>query len=77
MKEHNASLDMKELGTFVRAKRKKHNFTQKILADRLKITQGQLSKVENGFAVMTATQFIQFCRMIEFRDFNKVFIETT
>jgi transcriptional regulator with XRE-family HTH domain len=47
----------------MRAARKKNTFTQQAVASRLGISQGALSKMENGFLVPSAPQWFEFCEM--------------
>lgn len=53
----------KKLARLMRASRKRNAFTQQAVAARLGISQGALSKMENGFLIPSAPQWFEFCEM--------------
>lgn len=53
----------RKIGRLFRAVRKQCNIRQDELAPQLGTTQGSLSKIENGLAILAAVQWVRFCEI--------------
>jgi transcriptional regulator with XRE-family HTH domain len=62
---------LKQLGALVRAERKKKGWSQIEMASKLSLTQGYLSKIEQGQLEIGFINFMTFCKITGIKDFER------
>ncbi len=62
---HMEDIDYEKIGARIRRIRKENHYTQKTLADTLKVTQKHISDVERGETMFSLKQLVKFCDITE------------
>lgn len=61
-----SELDLKNLGKFIRAKRKEMGLTQQDLAEKISISSQHYSRIENGEYIPSLQTFLKLANLLKF-----------
>jgi transcriptional regulator with XRE-family HTH domain len=59
-------MEVKSIGSNIKALREKRNLTQTELADKIGMTRGMIQKIESNKTVLTITTFISICHALKY-----------